>query len=155
VPTKTPFDFSNENYCGANYTDAQEHCYKVNKPCPTGAPEVCPGDHQCFGGVTCTAPPSEEPTTSPTPVPTPKNYGPPVSDLSSPGGAPIVDGQGGRPNDMPVEASQSNTKSPVEPFDDSAWGTFPGATASTANKFMSGKIFWSTIIVFAFVGLSI
>ncbi|KAL9183449.1 LOW QUALITY PROTEIN: hypothetical protein ACHAXT_004305 [Thalassiosira profunda] len=65
-PTKAPFDFSNTFYCGANYTDAQTNCYRTNAPCPTGSPAACESGQVCFGGVTCTAPPSSSPTDSPT-----------------------------------------------------------------------------------------
>jgi hypothetical protein len=33
-PTRAPFDFFNEYFCGGNFTEAQSSCYTTT-PCPT------------------------------------------------------------------------------------------------------------------------
>lgn len=67
-PTKQSFDFSNEFYCGANYTNAQKACYD-NAPCPGGDPTPCEVNQTCYSGIKCIAPPSFSPTFSPSLVP--------------------------------------------------------------------------------------
>eukprot|EP00956_Cyclotella_meneghiniana_P017184 scaffold27748_cov70-Cyclotella_meneghiniana.AAC.3 len=71
-PTKQPFDFSNEFFCGANYTDAQEACYS-NAPCPDGDPTPCGVNQTCYSGIKCIAPPSFSPTVVPSLAPLPNN----------------------------------------------------------------------------------
>ncbi|KAL3773474.1 hypothetical protein ACHAWO_012735 [Cyclotella atomus] len=69
APTKSPtakptFDFSNEYYCGSNYTMAQATCYTTTA-CPGGDPTVCEDGETCYSGIKCIAPPSVSPTLSP------------------------------------------------------------------------------------------
>ncbi|KAL7490207.1 hypothetical protein ACHAW6_015975 [Cyclotella cf. meneghiniana] len=67
-PTRAPFDFSNEYYCGTNFTDAQSRCY-TTMPCPGGAPTVCADGETCYNAIRCIPPPSISPTLNPTVVP--------------------------------------------------------------------------------------
>lgn len=55
APTKYPtgkptFDFSNEYFCGLNYTNARETCY-YSKPCPGGDPTICEEGQTCYSGI--------------------------------------------------------------------------------------------------------
>jgi len=147
-PTKAPFDFSNLAYCGANYTDAEENCYNVNTPCPTGAPETCPDGHSCYAGIMCNAPPTTSPTTSPTKGPTKSPQVSP-SDPSSPGGTPVGSTAGGgmpgeRLNNIPAEGVQFATRAPY----DVVWGNASGATVQYTLK-----IVWSVAFAFGVAGL--
>jgi len=127
--TEAPFAFSNNFYCGANFTDAQENCYNYNTPCPTQSPSVC-GGGTCYGGITCTAPPTASPTSSPTPGPT-----------KFPQASPSNPSSNGTPN------FQIQTRSP---FDVGSYKS-SGAATST-NNVMSGKIVLSIMIAIGFVG---
>jgi hypothetical protein len=75
-PTRAPFDFSNEYYCGTNYTDAQSRCYTTT-PCPGGDPTVCADGETCYNAIRCIPPPSISPTLNPTVSP------PTISPVSS------------------------------------------------------------------------
>eukprot|EP01082_Thalassiosira_pseudonana_P003414 g3216.t1 g3216 contig12:1645347-1647450(+) len=71
-PTRAPFDFFNEYFCGGNFTEAQSSCYTTT-PCPTGSPASCLNGETCYGGIKCIAPPSISPTLQPTDKPPTKS----------------------------------------------------------------------------------
>lgn len=132
-PTGAPFAFSNTYYCGANFTDAQDNCYNDNIPCPTQSPSVC-GGGTCYGGITCTAPPTALPTSTPTPGPTISHQASPSNPSSN--GEPNVQNQ--------VYQTQS-------PFEMGSYENSSGAVTSV-SKVMSGKIVLSIMIAIGFVG---
>eukprot|EP00581_Thalassiosira_minuscula_P014560 CAMPEP_0183713792 /NCGR_PEP_ID=MMETSP0737-20130205/8542_1 /TAXON_ID=385413 /ORGANISM="Thalassiosira miniscula, Strain CCMP1093" /LENGTH=246 /DNA_ID=CAMNT_0025942633 /DNA_START=173 /DNA_END=913 /DNA_ORIENTATION=- len=41
------FDRNTTNFCGIDFDDVVENCYK-NRPCPTGSDEDCPVGQKCF-----------------------------------------------------------------------------------------------------------
>ena len=58
------FDPNNNMYCGDDYNDAENNCYK-RTPCPNGSNEECPNLQTCFPITSCETPP---PTVSVTPT---------------------------------------------------------------------------------------
>jgi len=150
TPTKAPFDPSNLNYCGGNFTDAEDNCY-YRKPCPTGSPTICGGD-TCYTGITCTAPPSKSPTSSPTVRPTP----PSVLNNGSPGSQNTgnqLQGDQSPGNQPQSDRSQSDGDQSVEPFDIDAYENQSSGVAKSANKLMTGKLVQSISAAIGFLGL--
>jgi len=148
TPTKAPFDPSNLNYCGGNFTDAEDNCY-YRKPCPTGSPTICGGD-TCYTGITCTAPPSKSPTSSPTVRPTT----PPVK-ASLNNGLPGSQNTG---NQLPSDQSQNDRPQwdgdqSDEPFDIDAYENDSNGVVKSANELMIGKIVLSISAAIGFLGL--
>lgn len=157
-PTKAPFDFSNKFYCGANYTDAEDNCYK-RSPCPTGSPTICNGG-TCYGGITCTAPPSISPSSSPTSGPT--KYPSKASLFNgSPGGqSQGSQSQGSQFDGNQLQGSQSQggewDEDEVEAFDmETFQNRGNSGMVKSANQFMSGKIAGSITIAIGLLGLLI
>lgn len=112
-PTKSPFDIENKYYCGDNYTTAKDNCYTTATPCP-GGKDDCSGGENCFSGITCTAPLTAVPTSSPTPKSGMAVY-PPSESASNP--SPIADiwdpGRTAAPFDSDLYEGRSNSASTI------------------------------------------
>mmetsp|Transcript_21641 Transcript_21641/g.44547 ORF Transcript_21641/g.44547 Transcript_21641/m.44547 type:complete len:886 (-) Transcript_21641:158-2815(-) len=133
-PTKAPFDFSNQFFCGGNYTHAKENCY-YNTPCPGGIEEVCPDGETCFGGIYgCTAPPTLFPTSTPSQTPSagvvtpvdPNEVGGDPNSPSSPNGTPSqnTSPSGVPPGGSPGNAIEDSAPTPSEFSARPTWGNF-------------------------------
>jgi len=86
-PTETHvFDPNAINFCGKDYYDARDNCYK-NKVCEGGLDQECPEGQTCFPGIeNCDTPP---PTIGPTTA-TPTYPMPTVSPTKTPTNNPTV-----------------------------------------------------------------
>ena len=65
---KPVFDPTATQFCGMDYFDALNNCYK-QRPCPNGTPEECPKGQGCYPGITkCQTPEPSAPVPSASPV---------------------------------------------------------------------------------------
>lgn len=134
APTKVPFDFDNNFFCGSNYTDAENNCYTTSIPCPSGSPSVC-GDGTCYSGITCNAPPTVTPTSNPTPASNFPDVYPPSE--SGTGPSPVI---------------QPWYDRTATPFDQLLYENKSGRSTA-ASKCNSGVIIELALVAICVVGL--
>lgn len=88
---KPVFDPTQTQFCGVNYNDALNNCFR-HRPCPKGTPEECPKGQGCYSGITnCETPPPSAPVPSASPMQelaTNLNRGEPGSASTSPTSSP-------------------------------------------------------------------
>lgn len=107
---KAAFDPTNTQFCGADWYDALDNCYR-QRPCPNGTPSECPAGQGCYSGITnCQTPPPS--------IPAP---------AASPMQEPTTNLDNGGPDSALIDAvTMAPTRSPVESsFPDWSWEISP------------------------------